>query len=124
MSTGFIPVASGPKKDIENLCKAMGLCFTPGFVVHDGSRGISALYAVNSNQSNPQQFEDYYRDSMVYVADCFIDRYRLKKCENGKYRGYKKPHKLATISGKSVRDLIRSKNIDAIFAGDPPTREF
>ena len=120
----YIPVASGPKKDIQNLARAMELCFTPRFVVQDGSRGISALYAVNSNQTNPQQFEDYYRDSMVYVADCFIDRYRLKKCDSGKYRGYKKPRTLTTVSGRSVKELIRSKNIDDIFEGDPPVREY
>jgi len=124
MSDGYIPVASGPKKDIQNLAKAMELSFTPSFVVHDGPRGISALYAVNSNLSNPQQFEDYYRPSMVYVADCFIDRYRLRKCENAKYRGYKKPRDLATVSGRSVKELIRSRNIDQIFEGDSPGKEY
>ncbi len=121
ISIGYIPLAAGKSEEIHKLEKAMSGCFLPPFVVEDikGS-GISALYAEVTNRSNPEQFEEHFRPSMVYVTRAFIDRYGLG-CDGGEYDDYiaPDPNKLATFSGRTVEECIKWKNIDEIFEKKP-----
>ncbi|MBP3581724.1 MAG: hypothetical protein J6J33_03115 [Clostridia bacterium] len=113
---GYIPLAAGKTEEIYNLQKAIGGCFATPFEVEDvKGQGISALYAGITN-SNTEQFENYFRPSMVYVTRAFIDRYGLS-CDGGEYHGYVEPdpNKLATLSSRTVEECIKWKNIDEIF---------